>query len=122
MKNTETTESLEYQEALSAARKCLALMKTSGWEIDVHENLGWFWKLTKAGGKLTVSGPQPAYKTIGPRLYHAMLSETGSGCTAAYYDNKRFPDPNKAVTHRIDLARRYANKTLNLIEEVYADE
>ena len=44
-----------YNEAQLKAYKLVARMKTKGWKIHVHENLGWHWRITRDNGRITIS-------------------------------------------------------------------
>jgi len=74
--------------------------------------MGWFWKLVHKNGLLTVSGGQIPYKDNPDTGFHAMLTSGGipGGCDARWYDERRFSDPNKAVKHRLELARNHIGK------------
>lgn len=48
-----------------------------------------------------------------------MLSMTMPGaCDGAWHDDKRFDDPNDAVTHRLRLARRYLSVKNAAVDEL----
>lgn len=94
-------------------------MKTKGWKIHVHENLGWFWQLTHEAGLITVAGGQPNYRENPNTRFHAMLSSSGhGGCDSAWCDDKRFNDPNKAVSHRLKLAKAHITNLQRSIEGI----
>lgn len=98
---------LQYLSALKAAKDCSAMMKTKGWKIRVYENMGWYWELFHKSGLLTVAGGQLPYKQNPNSNFHAMLScSGGGGCDPMFFDRKRFSDPNMAVSHRLNIARK----------------
>lgn len=88
-----------YVKAHKDAKNLIKQMKTTGWNVHVWENLGWHWRINKLDGLLSVSGD--------PKTgYNAMLSTSLPGtCDSIWYDPKYFKDPNKAVAHRITVAR-----------------
>lgn len=57
-----------YMEARKRAKHLLSIMKTSGWEIDVWENLGWHYALRhkKLEISLHVSGVPHEFFMCGP--------------------------------------------------------
>jgi hypothetical protein len=90
------------------------------WQIVLHENMGWFWRLRHNLGHLTVSGGQIPYKDNPNRNFHAMLDTdaSGSGCSSLWYDEQRFKDPNRAVEHRLKLANDHLAGVLGLLQKV----
>lgn len=104
-------------EAETAANDCLKLMKTKGWKICVHENLGWHWCLEHVGGHICLY--QSSFAAAGSGYYTLMSDgETAhSGCLNWHSEN-HFNDPNKAVEHQLQIAREFAQKTTKWVDEV----
>lgn len=88
------------------------------WKIEVHENMGWFWGLRHKAGHLSVRGGQLPYKDNPKRGFHAMLSrdKDSPGCDSLWHDSRIFKDPNKAVEHRLKLARQHLAQVLYLLD------
>lgn len=107
----------QYNATVKAANAALKRMKTKGWTVRVHENLGWYWSLEHESGLLSVSGGQLPYRDNPAKNFHAMLSQSGSGgCDTLWYDQQQFDDPNTAVAHRLKLANVIVTKIAKVIK------
>lgn len=105
-------------QATAAARACRRKMKTKGWKLYVHENLGWHWCLEHADGFFTLHefnhpGEKPKYWTLMSDGGH---QHCGSGEWTPR--NKMFLDPNRAVAYQLKLAKDYARNTLSWVNKV----
>ena len=89
-------------EARQKATAFLAKMKTKGWKIRVHENMGWHYSLLNGG--LSIH----ADKHKGKYTYHCMLgTDPGSGDAIwTARGEGYYPDPNKAVKFAVEYARK----------------
>lgn len=94
------------------AKKTLKQMKTKGWEIRVHENLGWHWCLENVGGHFCIHGEDNCYWTL---LSDGDYAHTGS---VDWNARKEFSDPNRAVDHQLTLAREHRDKISAWINQV----
>lgn len=85
----------EYQAAVKGAEKLKKMMKGTGWEVRIHENLGWFYKV--------VSGPvmvMPSHPSKPGKFWCMIGSEPENpvGGNAAWTGNQPYcTDPNRAV-------------------------
>jgi hypothetical protein len=98
------------QEAEQAAFKTLSRMKTKGWAIHVHQNLGWFYCLKNKTLNL--------YEMSGN--FHCLLSEGTYENTGAVYwtTNNAFEDPNDAVEDQMNVAKAFADKINGVIQNL----
>lgn len=106
---------IDYLKRKKEAKEVLALLKDkTGWEIRIHENLGWWVYLKKAGMTLHWTHYD------GFRTYTTMLSEkkNGDGGSYNWQAEGTFKDPNKAITAQLRAARAYVRQCLEVIEDV----
>lgn len=100
--------------ATKKAKALLAKMKTKGWKIRVHENLGWHYGLFNE--KLSLHASKFGNEKI---TYHCMLGEhpgTGIGFLTAPSGERYFRDPNKAVKFCVEYARRVVDNYVAFVE------
>lgn len=109
----------EYNTAVLDANAARLRMKhPEDWIESIHENLGWWWSLNHKSGYLSVSGGQHGYGQDATKHFHAMLSSEAAGagtCNSSWYDHKTFSDPNRAVQHRLLLAKRHLRGMVALL-------
>ena len=94
--------------ATQAAKATLARMKTKGWRVRVHENMGWYWSL--------LNGPVMVTNSLVHNRFYAMVSPDvkcgGSGLSAWTDTSGTFTDPNAAVDDAVKRAKQYVNGLL----------
>jgi hypothetical protein len=92
--------------AETAGQAILINLNTSGWELEVHENMGWFVTLLNKGLSLR------PYDRQGKRVYSCMLNFRGEGVSG----DVRLPncgdyaDPNEAVENYVKEATMLLNR------------
>lgn len=80
-------------------------LKTDGWTIQVHENMGWHFSLRNLDGHLSL---HQSRHTAGQPQYWTLFSITGKGVgDPALCDNHHSIDPNKAVAHQMNIVERH---------------
>lgn len=104
------------QQATRAANALLRRMRTKGWRIFVHENLGWHYCVENADGHITVN-PHAAGKS---GKFYCMMSagkypHTGN---VSWGTHQYFKDPNAAVSVTLALAKAYARKTTRWVARI----
>jgi hypothetical protein len=104
-----------YLKAHKEAEDCLRQMKTGGWSIRVHENLGWHWDLTHTDAHLTLCNSM----YCGKMSYFAMLSHnTQNAGNTEWTKNDRHKDPNKAVEAVLACAQEEVNTKRVFLDKV----
>ncbi len=95
-------------EATHYADKLLHSMKTKGWEIRMHENMGWHYKLVLPIEGMSGGASIHAISNNGP--YFCMISENllGAG-QQGLYDPKPCDDPNKAFKNSLAMFEKLTN-------------
>lgn len=113
------------QEARLEGEKLLNMMHGEGWTLRVWENMGWCYSVENDG----VSVHSPYYKN-GNKYYSVLLSARGNnGCGDMFWtpnsnpryndpDYKEFTDPNEAVRHQLQIARRFVNNVENVVSNL----
>ena len=106
----------------SEAERIGRKMKTrlgKGWEIHIHENIGWWVKATR--GPLYVSGDIHPYKKD-KITYSCLMSSDPKNypnCGEMYWTThgKSFSDPQNAVKHQIKVAKEFTNNLNTVVKE-----
>jgi hypothetical protein len=82
-------------------------LKTGGWKIRVHENLGWHCELKRGGLTLWESS-----KTGRRSTYSCLLGVPPGdmGGHGFWVDRKRHYDPNKAVESQLQVAQAFVRQ------------
>ena len=102
-------------DALRAARKAKALLKTRGWKINVWNNLGWCWSLDNLDGHFTL------WQSEHTGRFTTLFSDGRHEHTGSYNwstGSQSFKDPNKAVEAQIKLARGYVKRTAAWVDNL----
>lgn len=102
-------------QAVASAKKVKYRMDDpSQWRVEVHENLGWHWRLVR--GRMSLHQSRPL---IGALRYWTLLSTDGKGGGEVYWtpNHKTFLDPNEAVRFQLALARKHIRKCQKAIGE-----
>ena len=105
-------------EIMAAGQRVLKMMKSPGWKLRVHNNIGWHYSVyhPKSGIQLCCG-----YQQLNPKNFSTLMSESqgadygGTGSTLWSHD-KYFKDPNKAVEYQLKLARDFVNNLKNVVE------
>lgn len=111
----EVTFGLKRDEAIRLAEALRKKMTTDGWTIFVHQNLGWHYHVrrTTNHGTLSVYPSTAGSSQLSVPVVFNCLFARASGCGEMFWhdgDNKRFKDPNRAVTFQLKLARQFVNE------------
>lgn len=103
------------KEAIAEAKSVLARMKTRGWKIFVHKNMGWHWSLVNRLCGMSLHRLFDSRKGI---KFWAMMADgtakevthgsSGIYCTKQGY----FADPNKAVEVQFASAMRWFSEQM----------
>lgn len=98
-------------EAAHYADKLLHSMKTKGWEIRMHENMGWHYKLVlPIEGIEGIAGGASIHPISKNGPYFCMISENYLGAgQQGLYDPKPCDDPNKAFENSLATFEKLAN-------------
>ena len=99
------------------AKKTLKRMKTKGWKIHVHQNIGWHWCLENLDGHLTLN---PTYDGL---RFYTLLSDgscphSGSINWSGSYKDNRHEDPNDAVAAQLKAAQLYRDGISAWVKQV----
>jgi hypothetical protein len=91
------------REATRRGKAMLRKMKTKGWRLALHENMGWHYRL--------VCGSIQVYESDDGGRYSTLASNTipGPGGYPPWTDSKHFKDPNRAVAHQLRLMQEHIN-------------
>ncbi len=95
-------------EAAHYADKLLHSMKTKGWEIRMHENLGWHYKLVLPIEGTNGGASIRAVSNDGPYFCMITTSYLGTG-QQGLYDPKPCDDPNKAFENSLATFEKLTN-------------
>lgn len=94
---------LTKKEATRRGKAMLRLMKTKGWRLCIHENMGWHYCLR--------CGSMAVYESRDDRgLWYSTLAGTTIPAPGGYppwTDSKHFKDPNRAVAHQLFMMQRH---------------
>jgi len=98
--------------ATKKAKALLALMKTKGWKIRVHENIGWHYSLLNGG----LSVRSSVYE--GKTTYSCMLGTTPGSGEGIWTDMGagNSAGPNEAVKVTVEYARECLNEYTTVLE------
>jgi hypothetical protein len=88
-------------EATRKGRSLLKRLKLKNKRLEVFENLGWH-AAVRSKGISHISVPNPDW---GATKYFALVNPS----YACFHDQREFKDPNRAVRHAVQSARKYAN-------------
>ena len=102
------------KQATHAAFELKRKMKTEGWEVRVHQNIGWHFSLQNLDGHLSLFESEHSPETP----YWTLFSITGKGVGDPHLtDDFRSNDPNKAVAHQMEIVERHFRQMEKLHEQ-----
>ena len=103
------------QAAMDRGEKVLAMMKSEGWKLNTHENMGWHWNLENGAIRLHEShfqGESRGFWTLMSRE----IGGSGGNPDWTAKDNKHYANPNDAVEAQVKLAREVLNTLIESVE------
>ena len=89
--------------ATSFAEKMVNMMETSGWQIRVHQNAGWYCSIFR--GNMSVGCASIAPCSISPDRFYCLVGNGGTGLSQWTDPKTNYRNPNDAYEASIKCAR-----------------
>lgn len=104
-------------QAEKAGKEMMAAMKSTGWKLDVWENIGWHCALRQA--------PMCVHRSeYNKKVYYSCLmserigeDHAGSALWTNHKPEKLYTDPNKAVEDQVFVARQVLDSIVSADEK-----
>lgn len=101
------------EEAERRAKALKRKMKTRRWVIHIWENIGWHYCIDNGFISIFPSGIDTLY-------FPMMSTQLGDHATPPYwYVNRLFSDPNEAVKVQLQYAKKFAEKSMEIVHEQF---
>ena len=97
-------------QATQQAKAMLRKMRSKGWRVQVHENLGWHYRLVLGSIQLFESDHRRGH-------YWTLCDERipPVGGVPRWTDNRHFKDPNKAVAHQLKAMQAHVDHLTHVL-------